>query len=469
MPLERPLLRTQLLTWLAVPLFLLLIADTFFSYWVALSFSQRAYDRSLVEIAREVSLHLKRADGGVALDLPPEAHRVLFSDPVDRIHFQVTTPEGRMVAGEPIAAPRRDGGSRPAEMFYDGRMSGEPVRIVELNIEGALSPGRPAAVVRVAETETKRNELAREILFSVIAPQVLLILIAGIVVWIGVVRGLAPLQRVQRAVAARSHRDLSPLVMEKVPGEVSPLLRSINELLERLDRVLTLQSRFVGDAAHQLKTPVAALEAQCEVALREQDADALRDSVKKLQPGLARMSRIVSQLLSLARNEPDAVRAVTLAPLDLNAVALEAATAWVPEALRKSIDLGFEAAAGAVAIEGDAGRLRELLDNLLDNAIRYTPDGGRVTVLVTASPAAAISVSDDGPAIPPKERERVFQRFHRLLGNSSEGSGLGLAIAQEIARLHGGSITLSEDMDGVGNTFRVSFPPRPGGPGASRT
>jgi two-component system, OmpR family, sensor histidine kinase TctE len=462
---EQPLLRTQLLTWLAVPLFLLLIADTFISYWVALSFSQRAYDRSLVEIAREVSLHLKPADGGLALDLPVEAHRVLFSDPVDRIYFEVTTADGRRIAGEPIAVPRREGG-RQAETFYDGRVRGEPVRIVELNLEAARSPQQTKAVVRVAETEVKRTELAREILLSVVAPQVLLILIAGIVVWAGVVRGLAPLERVRRAVAARSHRDCSPLVVESVPGEVGPLLRSINDLLERLDSVLTLQSRFVSDAAHQLKTPVAALEAQCEVALREQDPASLRASVERLQPGLARLSRLVSQLLSLARNEPEAVRAVTLAPFDLNALALEASTAWVPEALNKRIDLGFEGAAGAVVIEGDPVRVRELLDNLLDNAIRYTPEEGRVTVRVTGAPAPAVAVSDDGPAIPPHERERVFERFHRLLGSSNAGSGLGLAIAQEIARLHGAAITLSDDTDGIGNTFSVSFPPRSGPAGA---
>jgi two-component system sensor histidine kinase TctE len=455
---EQPLLRTQLLTWLAVPLFLLLIADTFFSYWVALSFSQRAYDRSLVEIAREVSLHLKPANGGVALDLPPEAHRVLLSDPDDQVFFEVTTADGRRIAGEPITVPRRDGGRR-AEAFYDGRVRGEPVRIVELNLEAAPPEGRPPAVVRVAETKVKRTELAREILFSVVAPQVLLILIAGIVVWAGVVRGLAPLDRVQRAVAARSGRDLSPVMADNVPGEVSPLVRSINELLARLDQVLTLQSRFVSDAAHQLKTPVAALEAQCEVALRERDPESLRTSVEKLQPGFARLSRLVSQLLSLARNEPEAVRAVRLVPLDLNAAALEAATAWVPEALRKRIDLGFEGTDAPVVVEGEPGRLRELFDNLLDNAVRYTPEGGRVTMRVTGSPPA-VTVSDDGPGIPPHERERVFERFHRLLGSSRDGSGLGLAIAQEIARLHGAAITLGDDADGVGNTFSVVFPPR---------
>jgi two-component system sensor histidine kinase TctE len=459
---EQPLLRTQLLTWLLAPLFLLLTADTFVSYWVALNFSQRAYDRTLVEIAREVSLYLRRSDGGaLVLEMPDEARRLLLTDPVDRVYFQVADAEGRAVAGSPIAAAGRDAARRRRPALYDGEAEGEPVRIVELTLDADVTGGRPAAVVRAAETMVKRNVLAREILMSVVIPQILLILIAGIVVWVGVVRGLSPLQRLQRAVASRSHRDCSPVVVDKVPGEVSPLLHSINELLARLDRVLTLQSRFISDAAHQLKTPITALNAQFEVARRETDPERMRAAMHALSPALDRMSRLVSQLLSLARNEPEAVRAVTLAPLDLNALSLEAATGWVPEARKRRIDLGFEDGTAAVMVRGDAVRLRELLDNLLDNAIRYTPVGGRVTVRVRAAPAPSVDVSDDGPAIPAHERERVFERFHRLLGSSRDGSGLGLAIAQEIARLHGAVIELSDDVDGTGNTFSVSFPPPP--------
>src|SRR5262249_23666896 len=157
---------------------------------------------------------------------------------------------------------------------------------VELKVAADPVSGRPPAVVRVAETEGKRNTLAREILVSVIAPQVLLIVIAGIVVWVGVVRGLAPLERVQRAVAQRSHLDRSPVVVDNVPGEVRPLLASINELLARLDRMLTLQSRFVSDAAHQLKTPIAALETHLELALREEDPKRIRRAVEDVHPAL---------------------------------------------------------------------------------------------------------------------------------------------------------------------------------------
>lgn len=459
---NRTLLRTQLLKWLLVPLFALLAADTFVSYWVALNLSQRAHDRTLVEVAREVALHLRGIGNELALDMPAGARRVLLEDPVDRIHFEVVTADGRRIDGAPIApAAGTVAGRNAREIFYDGALIGEPVRIVELRLDADEPAARGAAVVRVAETMRKRNEFTREILLSVVLPQVLLIVIACLVVWIGVVRGLAPLERLQRAVAARSDRDRSPVAVENVPGEVHPLLESINDLLARLDQVLTLQSRFVSDAAHQLKTPIAALKTQFEVALRETDPQRMRESMQQIQPRLERLSRLMSQLLSLARNEPEAVSAVTLAPVDLNALALDVATGWVPEALKRHVDLGFEDAGHPVMVLGDPIRLRELLDNLLDNAVRYSRDGGRITVRVQSVPPA-VDVNDDGPSIPPEERRRVFERFHRLLGSGQEGSGLGLAIAQEIARLHHGEITLRDDAtDGIGNTFSLLMPPAP--------
>ena len=457
MPPERPLLRRQLLGWLLAPLVLLLTADTFVSYWVSLSFSRQAHDRTLLEVARELSLYLGSTGGALALRMPEEARRLLFTDPQDRLAYEAAAADGRTVAGERIAPAPQDAARRGAEAFYDGALHGEPARIVELRLAPDAGGGRPGAIVRVAETMHKRNALAREILASVVLPQLLLIVIAGAVVWLGVVRGLRPLDRLRQSVAARSHRDRSPLADARVPGEVSPLLEAINDLLARLDRALTLQSRFIADAAHQLKTPIAALRAQYEVALREPDPARQRESLRLLEPGLDRLSRLVSQLLSLARNEPEAARALRLEPLDLNALALEAATQWVPRALERGIDLGFEGAAAPAVVRGDAARLRELLDNLLDNAVRYSRAGGRVTVRVRSAPAA-VEVSDDGPGIPPQERERVFERFHRLLGNAQEGSGLGLAIAQEIAHLHGAQIGLRADADGVGNTFSLRFP-----------
>jgi two-component system, OmpR family, sensor histidine kinase TctE len=449
---EPPLLRRQLLGWLLIPLSLLLTTDAFVSYWIALKFSQRAYDRALMEIARDVSLHLRSHNGVPMLDLPDTARRLLFSDPSDRIDFEIASASGQHVEGATIAPPERNAPDALfAQALYDGELNGMPVRVVQLSV------GFPA-LVRIAETKNKRIELAREILASVVLPQVLLVLIAGILVWVGVERGLAPLEHVRRAVTSRSSRDGSPVVVAGVPGEVRPLLTSINELLASLDAALTMQSRFIGDAAHQLKTPMAVLETQIELAMREHDEVQRRLALEKVQTGLARLSRVTNQILSLARNEPEAARRVALIPLDLNALALDVCAQWVPEALKRKIDLGFEGCEMPVTIAADAMRLRELCDNLIDNAIRYSREGGHVTVRVSRYPAPCLAVSDDSPSIPEQERERVFERFHRLLGHTTEGSGLGLAIVKEIAHLHGAKVRLLDDEDGTGHIFSVTFP-----------
>jgi len=453
---DSALLRSQLLKWLALALALLFIADTTASYWMAQSLAGRAYDRALLEMARDVSLHLRRIGGDIRLDLPPAALAVLFNDPSDRIFHEVTTHDGRRIAG--LALPRPAEGTAPAgEMFYDGVHEATPLRVVQLTVASELETGRPAAIVRVAETKSRRTGLAREMLISMVVPQLLLIAIAAAVVWIGVVLGLRPLEAVRESVLSRSPQDLSRVPLAGVPGEVRPLLVAINDLLERLDRVLTVQRRFVADAAHQLKTPVAALLAQIEVAVREKDPARTQEQLQSINAGLERLARLMSQLLSLARNEPEGANVVMQKPLDLTTVALEAASAWVPEALKRRIDLGFEGGDVAVTVKGDAIRLRELLDNLLDNAVRYSNEGGRVTVRIEGAPRPAVHIADDGPTIADEDRERIFERFHRVLGSPGDGSGLGLAIAQEIARAHAADILLAPDRDGVGNVFSVVF------------
>lgn len=454
---EGVLLRVQLLRWLTVPLLLLFIADTTASYWLAQSFADRAYDRSLVEMARDVSLHLRSVGREVELDIPASALAILFNDPSDRIFFDVAALDGRRIAGRPLPE-HASAGHAATEVFYHGTIDSLPVRVVRLRVRADPVMSRPAVVVRVAETTNRRTALAREMLLSMIVPQLLLIAIALAVVRVGVGRGLRPLEVIRTAVVSRATRDLSRVPLRGVPGEVRPLLVAINELLDRLSRMLTLQRRFIADAAHQLKTPVAALLAQIEVAMRETDPARAQEQLKRLNDGLVRLARLMSQLLSLARNEPEGSATTVFRDVDLAELALDAASAWVPEALKRRIDLGFEDAATRVSVRGDAIRLRELLDNLLDNAVRYSNEGGRITVRVESGLQPVVHIADDGPVISAEDRARVFERFHRLLGSPGDGSGLGLAIAQEIATLHGARITLGEDSDGTGNVFSVIFP-----------
>jgi two-component system sensor histidine kinase TctE len=440
-------LRSQLLRWLLVPLSILFLLDAAGSYVLATRLSRQVYDGELGEIARELALHVKRENGGYAWDLESDAERTLLLDPYDTVRYAVRTRDGRLLAGDAeLAAPASDAARTP---YYDSTYHDDPVRVAQIE--------RAGVVVEVAETTVKRRALARDIVIDVILPQLALILIAGALVWIGVSRGLAPLQQLKIAIARRSHVDLSPVAVESVPGEVEPLLQAVNDLMARLEEVLTFQNRFIADAAHQLRTPVAGLKAHIELALREEDPAHARQSLAHLYTAVERISRLVSQLLSLARSEPT-VKKVALEALDLRKLAFDVTMEWVPEAYKKNIDLGFEGSAQHVAIEGDPLRLTELMNNLLDNAIRYSRNGGRVTVRVNDAPSPRVSVSDDGPTIPVAERERVFERFHRLLGSHAGGSGLGLAIVREIAALHQAEITLEDDIDGIGNRFTVAFP-----------
>jgi signal transduction histidine kinase len=443
-------LRATLLRWLLIPLSILLVVDALGSHVIARRLADRVYDGELLEIARELALHVHPGAASPSFDLEKDAERTLLLDQYDKVTYVVrsgTTP----IAGDATIPPPPRPAREPA--FYDAELDGQPVRVVSI---GSMA-GSAAVTIGVAETRVKREALVNAIVLGVIVPQLLLIVIAGIAVWVGVAHGLAPLAKLQQAVAARSHVDLSPIDVPRVPAEVRPLLTSINDLMTRLHEILSFQTRFIADAAHQLRTPVAGLKAHVEVALREEDPTQARASIAHLYTAVERMSRLVAQLLSLARNEPTTVRQVALAPVDLAKLAFDVTMEWVPEAYRKNIDLGFEGDDAHVTIEGDAPRLTELINNLLDNAIRYSREGGRVTVHVAPNPPR-LSVSDDGPLIPIEERQRIFERFHRLLGSHAGGSGLGLAIVQEIAKLHGATIDLVEDNDGRGNRFTVTFP-----------
>jgi two-component system, OmpR family, sensor histidine kinase TctE len=452
---HRTSLRSQLLRWLLIPLVVLFVIDAAGSYFLATRISDRVYDGELTEIARELALHVRRDATGLSFDLESDAERTLLLDDQDRVYYAVHAADRGRIAGNSELAPRTEPGS--TSPFFGARVEGNEVRVVQFATNAQGSPGAPV-VVQVAETLNKRRALAREILADVIIPQLLLIVIAGVFAWIGIARGLWPLQNVRHAIAARSHLDLSPVSTEQAPAEVYPLLQAINDLMGRLDEVLSFQNRFIADAAHQLRTPVAGLKAHIEVALREDDLAHAKHSLAHIYTSVERLSRLVAQLLSLARNEPATVKKVELVAVDLGKLAFDLTTDWVPEAYRKRIDLGFEGTAHEVSIRGDAARLTDLVNNLLDNAVRYTREGGRVTVRVVSQPTPRVSISDDGPTIPQHERGRVFERFHRLLGTHQEGSGLGLAIVREIAELHGAEIVLDDDSDGIGNTFTVCFP-----------
>ena len=321
---------------------------------------------------------------------------------------------------------------------------------------GAVSPTK---VVQVAQPMRVRRQEAAQLALRTLAPFGLLVPLLGLLVWFAVGHALQPLQRLARAVKARRVNALEPLSDEKLPDEVRPLVGSLNDLLGRLTAALERERAFMADAAHELRTPLTALHLQLGALARAGTEVERTDAMGKLSEGVQRAIRLVEQMLALARQEPRADPARTRFALD--ELAREVVAELIPLADARQIDLGMSEAQ-TVFVRGEREAVATLIRNLVDNAVRYTPAGGRVDVLVersaAARPQAIIKVMDNGPGIGAEERERVFDRFYRRPGTGSPGSGLGLAIVKAIAAAHGAAVELGESEAGRGLAVTVSFP-----------
>jgi two-component system sensor histidine kinase TctE len=450
---QRPSLRRLLLSWLLPAMALLIAAGAATAYTTALRHASRAYDRALFDTVLALNEQVKFSNGHFTVNLPEPAQQILTTDKYDQVYYEVLGPDGEFIAGNRnLPLPPSRLGSDEGKLYYDGHYDGKQVRIVALFTEQA---GRPVQIL-AAETLAKRNSLVREILLGMLLPELILMLATAGLVWLGIRHGLTPLDSLRGELANRSHLDLRPVNANNVPEEIRPLADEINRLLARLEQSLTAQRHFVSDAAHQLRTPLAALQAQAELAMRalssgSADIDDARQTLGAILTASGRLTHLAHQLLALARAEPGGPSA--LQRLDLAETIHACAEIWLPDALRHGIDLGFELQPAPVL--GSALHLQEMVSNLIDNAIRYTPAPGTITVHCgsdAASNSAWLQVEDSGPGIPPEDRQRVFERFHRLADSPGDGCGLGLAIVREIARQHGGSVEIRE-ASGLGGTL----------------
>ncbi|MGN5479342.1 ATP-binding protein [Cupriavidus basilensis] len=315
------------------------------------------------------------------------------------------------------------------------------------------------AVVQIAQPMSARRTLAARMALRTVAPLFLLLPLLGWLVWMAVGRGLRPLREIATEVRARDASALTPLAVRAMPDEIAPLSDALNQLLERLSHAIDTQRAFVADAAHALRTPLAALQLQAQLVERADDPQARRQAVGNLRQGLERLTHLVAQLLTLARQEPGAVT-LPQEPVDMHELATGVVAEMAQAALDREIDLGLDADSVPVSrIHGDADALRILLTNLIDNALAYIPRGSRVDVLLRQAAGGReveLVVSDNGPGIPADERGRVFDRFYRLPDAPTGGSGLGLAIVAEIAQSHGARLALEDAAPGL--RVRVTFP-----------
>lgn len=450
-------LRRQLLLWLLIPLSVLWLVNALVAYRLALHSANSAYDRSLHDATLALVDQLSVNQGHVEVTLPQVALEMLEADEKDRIYYRITGPRGEFVFGHaslPLPPSKVD--KQP--LYYETNYLGSQVRVVALRVPLPGVTGQ-FVLIQVAETLVKRHELVEEWLLNMVLPQLLIIVLAAVTVWYGVGRGLRPLVQLHDEITLRAAFDLSPLSEQKVSSEIQPLVRAINEMMLRVGNLLEVQQRFVADAAHQLRTPLAGLKAQLELAQRLDDPALLRHALQQMHTATEQAAHLVQQLLVLARAEPDAQQFADLAVLDWHDLAQKTTRDWVQAALQKNIDLGFESDEQPYLRAGNALLLGEMLNNLIDNALRYTPDGGQVTVRVLCEPAQLlIEVEDNGIGILEAQRERVFERFYRVLGSAQSGCGLGLAIVREIATRHGGTVSIQDAVGEQGSCVRLIFP-----------
>jgi len=450
----------EILDWMLAPLLFVWPISIAVTNHVANDIANQPYDQALSENVAAI-VRLVKIDGNrVAVNFPAPARAMLRADEFDTLYYQVTGVHGELVAGDReipwTEIPEQVGTGEV--LFRDDSINGEEIRVAYSFL--SPPPGRVPVLIQVAETRTKRGNLASRIISGVLLPQFAIIPLAVVLVYLGLSRGIAPLNRLQARIRRRRPGDLSPIPIRGVPEEMRPVILALNEMMQRLEENLHAQERFIADAAHQLKTPLTGLKMQTELALEESDPGQLREFVVRIASATERAAHLTSQLLLLARAEASHEKIHSVEPLDLEVLARRVTEEWVPRAMAAGIDLGFEGTGWPLVIEGIPPLLRELLNNLIDNAIKYTPRGGRVTVMTRTGARAFLEVEDNGIGIPEGERERVFERFYRVLGSAADGSGLGLPIVREIADLHRAQIKLAAPQDGNGTWVQLSFPRR---------
>ncbi len=447
----RQSLRAQLLAWVVLTLIGAICFNLYESYQTADQTAKLVTDRTLLSSARVIAEAVRVDEGGnVEADIPPAALEMFDTGYGDHVSYQIITAWGNLIGGFPdlpLPTVERTG--------QDLAFRNSTVRALTLNHPVVGLPDNGAISVTVASTHNSQYALRRRLWLDDFSKQFVLVLLAGAVTIVGLQRGLAPALRLRDAVRARGRERLDPLSPKMVQTEFQPLVHALNDHMERVQNQMAAQRRFVSNAAHQLRTPLALMSTQAGVAARETDDASREEALQALRGSIRHVSRLASQLLTLSRAEPGSRRPRS-ETIDLAATARDIVAAHAEQALQRDIDLGLEVS-DPVPVEGD-GTMREMLVNLVDNAIRYTRPGGTVTVsVVRTGDIAVLDVEDNGPGIPAAEREQVFERFYRVLGTEGEGSGLGLAIVREVVDGAGGEVVLAE-ADGGGLVVSVRLP-----------
>jgi two-component system sensor histidine kinase TctE len=451
--------RVRLLVWLSSLLSILLLISSISDYRSSLRLVLHAYDQSLSDAAVGLIAYLNVDGPEPRFEVPDATMRLLQTDERDTVSFRVIDPGGRTLGGD-AAIPFHAG--RTDRAFYDETVHGTPMRV----FSQPISTRQGWCNIIVAETTLKRQDARRQILLSRMTIDSLVLLLTLTVVWLVVGAAMRPLDRLAAQVQARSGDDLRALPHVEVPGEAQPLVRALNRLFAQIGETQDAQRRFIENAAHQLRTPLAGLKGQLDLVVNEARGQplspALTERLDRVQQATNRLTHLANRLLTLARSDRTTHDSASRQRLSLPELVDDVVSAHLDAALSRRQDLGAETA--AADIRAVPWELRELLANLIDNAIRYAPVGGRITVRCGVQGGVGgvrpfLEVEDDGPGVAPSERQKVFERFYRVPGSPAGGSGLGLAIVREIAALYGGQVQITDPPAARGLCVRVTFPP----------
>ena len=453
-------LRNQLFKWLLFLLLPLIFVSAIAGYFLANHFTNQVYDKSLYRTALALAGQVDADAKHIEVNLPQIAKDLVEFDEDDSVYFRIIGPNGDLVTTHTSLPLPKKYPAADEHFYYRTSLNDADLRVIVYALP-ITKHNQHSIYVMVGETQQKRVEMADDIILSMLLPPLLIVLLVCALLFFGIKRGLMPLEQLKTELSSRGSNDLSPVDSNAAPSELKPLLESFNDLLLKVDNNIAKQQRFIADASHQLRTPLAGLKTQAELALREENPQKINHALEQINIASGNLSHLVSQLLSLAKAEPS--YQLDLKTIDLCQLAQTVAAEWVTLAIEKNIDLGFAstfkaANINSANINGNAVLLRELINNLIDNAIHYTPAGGKITVGIKQSDATIdLTVKDNGIGIAPSNQALVFERFYRVLGTQQAGCGLGLTIVQEIAERHLATVKLFSEGLGKGALFTVHF------------
>jgi two-component system sensor histidine kinase TctE len=464
---KNPSTQTIIIQWIFIPMMIIIALDSTFLFYQGDTLRRETFDRDLAETAKSLSLIFKKSSEKKLQDIDQYSISLLLKEPHDKMYYSIRDDQGRFLFGNPNLSYRApDEELNPSDpddinVYFDN-INNESVRVVSIPIEHTINHVKKHFFIQVAETRNQRNEIQQQIIFWILIPQFVLLISALILVRFAVKKGLSPILFLNEKIISRSYKDLKPINIENVPMEINRLVNSLNNLMGELDSAMKSENRFVNDAAHQLRTPLAGILAQIQLAQESNDEVEIKSRLDQISQSSKRLIHIINQLLSLSKTQPEATHTSNFQKIDLVGLTKKTMENLFPLADLKKIDIGYEGIQQEAFIMGDEQKLYDLIHNLIENAIKYTPKAGKVNVSIEIkNDKVCLMVEDTGKGIPKDDQPNIFKRFYRgdnvSQSGDEAGAGIGLAIVKEIANMHEATIEIDSRNEKTGTRFYVYF------------